>query len=213
MAMGMPTAYTWNTSRGATGVSSAVSVMNRYPAPGAEVYCDVMRNMSGTRSDGHPAGLAWEIAEDPVNPTGVFYPVMDVYYYDDDTSYPDDRYICWYPYSVSTGTHTLEIRQDTPNISTTWDLCIDGVLKYNNVWWPYYNNNTEMTMLEYGGDFGANPYAFFGRHDNIRLRTSTGVWSLQTAAAWDNRISQAENAYLFYISNTEPYENWCWIRW
>lgn len=209
-ALAFENAYTWNKSWGATGVKSTVSVANRYAD--AEVYGDVMVNMTSSRSDGHLVGMAWELSEHTWAPDGNFFPVMDIYYADGDSPYEDDRYILWYPLSVPTGLRQIEIRQDVPGVSTAWDFYVDGAKRYDNVWWPYPASNTELTLLEYGGNLGSGSYAFFGRHDDVYLRTAAGTWSLQTNASWGNRISQYDSEQYFYIENTEPYFNWAWRR-
>lgn len=184
--------YLWraqNNSSGAIGVKSKSYILDRHPND--EYYLTLLYNPSYYNPYGD-VGLAWEIAD--VYGDGRFFLFVHIRYPEGSSGYikygPDGYKQVFTNWGL-VGTsmcHYLKIEKCTHGKNNTWDLWYEtGGSWYlvAEVWWPYETGNLECTQLECYED--SNPYFFMGRHSDIYLIASNGIWYLQDAS-WAKRI-------------------------
>lgn len=211
-ASAVPIASVRCTSTGATGSYSEVYPLHRF-APYIENYWVGLLNTNYIRAtDGKHPSFAWHISEPAQGPAGdvAFYLYAHLKYYEPHApNYEDGDYIYWVYQPVPTGEWSgIRVSQVTPSASTSW-VCQYRGSNIVTLWWPYATGNQALTQIEVGAlDLTSSSYFYMGRHRNVHLRTATGVWSKQTAAAWGNRISAYLDDSPYYIAFNSTYYDW-----
>lgn len=197
------------TSLGARGSRASTLVKQRFSGLD-EGYFVAIDSTTDVRSDGIRASIAWEIFEfaDPDIPG--FRPALDVYYDNDDSGYPGDRYVWVAPSQTLTDDNDWhEMRVQQIGLGDYWNGYIDGNLVFSNIWWPYSSSAAvAWSGIEVWNDenpLTSNHYYYMGRNKDVYLRTSSGAWSLLDGT-WANRIDYGvEDAGPYYLGF---FENW-----